>query len=94
MLFGPVAAALQGRAERYSGLSAQADGAVFPVFTISAALGGMIYGAFLFESDRRLWQIVLARAVIMVFVNIALNTFFPHDAFTARLRRRCSRFAR
>ena len=36
----------------------------------------MIYGAFLFESDRRLWQIVLARAVIMVFVNIALNTFF------------------
>ena len=29
MLFGPVAAALQG-AERYSGLSAQADGAVFP----------------------------------------------------------------
>ena len=62
MLFGPVAAALQG--------------AYFPGFTISAALGGVIYGAFLFESDRRLWQIVLARAVIMVFVNIALNTFF------------------
>ena len=30
MLFGPVAAAASGRAERYSGLSAQADGAGFP----------------------------------------------------------------
>ena len=54
----------------------------------------MIYGAFLLKATAGSWQIVLARAVIMVFVNIALNTFFPHDAFTARLRRRCSRFAR
>ena len=36
----------------------------------------VIYGMFLFESDRKLWQIVLARAAIMVFVNIMLNTVF------------------
>ena len=30
----------------------------------------------LYESDRKLWQIVLARAVIMVLVNIMLNTLF------------------
>ena len=43
---------------------------------IAPALGGIIYGCLLYESDRRLWQIILARAVIMVFVNIMLNTFF------------------
>ena len=76
MLFGPVAAALQGALSDILGFLLKPTGPYFPGFTISAALGGVIYGAFLFESDRRLWQIVLARAVIMVFVNIALNTFF------------------
>ena len=68
--------ALQGALSDILGFLLKPTGPYFPGFTISAALGGMIYGAFLFESDRRLWQIVLARAVIMVFVNIALNTFF------------------
>ena len=76
MLFGPVAAALQGALSDILGFLLKPTGPYFPGFTISAALGGVIYGAFLFESDRKLWQIVLARAVIMVFVNIALNTFF------------------
>mgnify|MGYP002564341901 CR=1 FL=1 len=76
MLFGPVAAALQGALSDILGFLLKPTGPYFPGFTISAALGGVIYGAFLFESDRRLWQIVLARAAIMVFVNIALNTFF------------------
>ena len=76
MLFGPVAAAIQGAMSDILGFLLKPTGPYFPGFTISAALGGVIYGLFFFESDRRLWQIVLARAVIMVFVNIALNTFF------------------
>ena len=66
MLFGPVAAALQGALSDILGFLLKPTGPYFPGFTISAALGGVIYGAFLFESDRRLWQIV----------HIALNTFF------------------
>ncbi|MFR2149835.1 MAG: folate family ECF transporter S component [Christensenellales bacterium] len=76
MLFGPVAAALQGAMSDILGFLLKPTGPYFPGFTISAALGGVIYGLFLFESDRKLWQIVLARAVIMVLVNIMLNTLF------------------
>ena len=76
MLFGPVAAALQGAMSDILGFLLKPTGPYFPGFTISAALGGVIYGLFFFESDRKLWQIVLARAVIMVLVNIMLNTLF------------------
>ena len=69
MLFGPVAAAIQGAMSDILGFLLKPTGPYFPGFTISAALGGVIYGLFLFESDRKLWQIVLARAVIMVLVN-------------------------
>ena len=77
MLFGPVAAALQGAMSDILGFLLKPTGPYFPGFTISAALGGVIYGLFLsFESDRELRQIALARAVIMVLVNIMLNTLF------------------
>lgn len=76
MLFGPVAAAIQGAMSDILGFLLKPTGPYFPGFTVSAALGGVIYGLFLFESDRKLWQIILARAVIMVFVNIMLNTVF------------------
>ena len=76
MLFGPVAAAIQGAMSDILAFLLKPTGPYFPGFTISAALGGVIYGLFLFESDRKLWQIVLARAVIMVLVNIMLNTLF------------------
>ena len=71
MLFGPVAAALQGAMSDILGFLLKPTGPYFPGFTISAALGGVIYGLFFFESDRK-----LARAVIMVLVNIMLNTLF------------------
>lgn len=80
MLFGPVAAALQGAMSDILGFLLKPTGPYFPGFTISAALGGVIYGLFLFESDRKLWQIVLARAVIMVLVNIMLNTLLSYHA--------------
>ena len=76
MLFGPVAAGLQGAMSDILGFLIKPSGPYFPGFTLSAALGGIIYGCLLYESDRKLWQIILARALIMVFVNILLNTFF------------------
>ena len=76
MLFGPVAAALQGALSDILGFLLKPTGPYFPGFTISAALSGVFYGCLLYESDRRLWQIILARALVMVIINITLNTFF------------------
>ncbi|MBQ2991743.1 MAG: folate family ECF transporter S component [Clostridia bacterium] len=76
ILFGPVAAALQGALSDVLGFLLKPTGPYFPGFTLTALLGGLIYGLFLYRTKHALWQIVLARLVIIVFVNICLNTVF------------------
>lgn len=75
MLFGPVAAALQGAMSDILGFLLKPTGPYFPGFTISAALGGVIYGLFLFESDRKLWRLC-SPVQYHGIVNIMLNTLF------------------
>lgn len=93
MLFGPVAAAIQGAMSDILGFLLKPTGPYFPGFTISAALGGVIYGLFLFESDRKLWQIVLAVQSSWYWsTSCSTPSFLPCS--TARLRPRCFRCAR
>ena len=76
MLFGPVAAGLQGALSDILGFLLKPTGPYFPGFTLSALLGGVIYGMVFYRTQCRLWQIVLARLLIIVLVNICLNTVF------------------
>ena len=76
MLFGPVVAGLQGALSDVLGFMIKPTGPYFPGFTLTAALGGVIYGVIFFRSEHRLSHIVLARLLICVFVNILLNTLF------------------
>ena len=76
MLFGPVAAGIQGALSDFLGYLLRPSGPYFPGFTLTALLGGVIYGMLLYKTKRTFWQIVLARLLIVVFVNICLNTVF------------------
>lgn len=76
MLYGPVVAGIQGGLSDLLGFLIKPSGPYFPGFTLSAILGGVIYGMMLYKTQRRLWQIVTARLIIVVFVNILLNTVF------------------
>ena len=76
MLFGPVTAALQGALSDILGFLLKPTGPYFPGFTLSALLGGVIYGMMFYKTECRLWQIVLARLLIIVLINICLNTVF------------------
>lgn len=76
MLFGPAAAGIQGALSDFLGYLLKPTGPYFPGFTLTALLGGVIYGLLLYRTDRKLWQIILARLIIVVFVNIGLNTVF------------------
>ena len=59
----------------FSGLPNQ-EGAFFPGFTISAVLGGMIYGAFLYKKKVTVPRVFAAQLLVKVFVNILLNTLW------------------
>lgn len=76
MLFGPVVAGIQGALSDVLGFLIKPTGPYFPGFTLSAMLGGVVYGTMLYKTERRLWQVIAARLIIAVFINIGLNTVF------------------
>lgn len=76
MLFGPVAAGLQGALSDVLGFLLKPTGPYFPGFTLSAALLGVIYGMLLYKTKRSAWQIIAARVIVCVAINIGLNTLF------------------
>ena len=76
ILFGPVAAGVQGALSDILGFLLKPTGPYFPGFTLSAALLGVIYGLLLYKTRRAPWQIIAARVIVCLFVNILLNTVF------------------
>ncbi|MBR5287753.1 MAG: folate family ECF transporter S component [Clostridia bacterium] len=76
MLFGPVAAGIQGALSDFLGYLLKPTGPYFPGFTLTAMLLGIIYGMLLYRTKRSLWQIILARVIVALFLNICLNTVF------------------
>lgn len=76
ILFGPVAAGLQGGLSDLLGFMLKPSGPYFPGFTLTAALLGVIYGIMLYKTERKIWQIILARVLVCILLNITLNTVF------------------
>ena len=76
ILFGPVVAGIQGALSDMLGFMLKPTGPYFPGFTLTAALLGVIYGMLLYKTKRTTWQIIAARVIVCLFVNIALNTVF------------------
>lgn len=76
ILFGPVVAGVQGALSDVLGFMLKPTGPYFPGFTLSAALLGVIYGLLLYKTRRAAWQIIAARVIVCIIVNISLNTVF------------------
>ena len=76
MLYGPVVAGTAGAIGDILTYLIRPDGAYFPGFTITALLGGMIYGFFLYRRPLTLPRTILANASISILLNSLLNTFW------------------
>ena len=75
-LFGPVTGAIFGGMLDIIKYLIKPTGPFFPGFTISAALGGLIYGLFLYRKKLSVWRVIGAQFFVKVFVNIGLNTLW------------------
>lgn len=76
MLFGPsVGGIVAGMADILKYL-AKPTGAFFPGFTISAFLGGIIYGIILYKKPFSVKRIILAKVIVAIFINSILNTYW------------------
>ncbi len=76
MVFGPLGGGLlAGLSDILRALLLPQHGAINPLFTLTAALRGALYGVFL--RKKRSWlRIFLVSFLIFVFINIGLNSAF------------------
>lgn len=76
-LFGPLTAGIMAAAADILGsVLFPSSGAYFPGFTLSAFVGGVIYGLFIYNKKINMLNIFLAVVLINVFVNMGLNTIW------------------
>lgn len=74
--FGPAVGAIFGAALDVLKWFVKPTGAFFPGFTISAALGGIIYGFAFYKKKITVVRVFVAHLIVTIFVNIILNTLW------------------
>lgn len=76
IMFGPIVGGITGAVADILGMIIFPTGAYFPGFTISAFLSGAIYGLILFKKQVSAFRITIAVALIVIFVDSILNTYW------------------
>lgn len=76
MLFGPSVACLTAAIADIVSYILKPVGAFFPGLTISAMLAGCIYGVLLYRKPLSFKRVLAANALVAVFVNLLLNTYW------------------
>ena len=78
MLFGPVVGMMAGVCTDVLGYFAGnlSMGAYFPGYTLTAVVGGLIWGLWLYPRKITVWRAIGAKTCINLFCNICLNTLW------------------
>lgn len=75
-LFGPVSGALFAGVLDVVKYFIKPDGPFFFGFTFNAMAGAFIYGCFYYRHKITFWRVLLAKLIVVVFINILLNTLW------------------
>ncbi len=73
MMFGPVLAGLAGGVADIIKYIIKPTGPFFPGFTLNEILTGVIYGLFFYKRDIKLRDIIIARLLVTVGINLLLT---------------------
>lgn len=76
MLYGPWYAMFAATASEFIGATLFPTGAYFPGFTVTAALGAMVYGLCLHQNPTNWKRITIAVLVISLGLQLGLNTLW------------------
>ncbi len=75
-LFGPWIGAIFGGTMDIVKWFISGDGNFFPGFTITAMLGAVIYGLFLYNKPLRITNVILSQLLVKIVCNLVLNTLW------------------
>lgn len=84
-LLGPIPAMAVGGASDLLGCIIRPTGPYFPGFTINAMITGLIYGVFFYSKRPRLWEVIVARLIVMVAVDLILTPLWLHILYSTPL---------
>lgn len=76
IMFGPIWGGITAMLADIIGMLIFPQGAYFPGFTLSAFLGGLIYGLLLYKKPKTILRISIAVFIISLFVDLGLNTLW------------------
>lgn len=76
LMFGPVTGAVFGGATDIIKYFIKPTGAFFPGFTLSAIVGGFIYGIFLYKKPVSALRCAIAKLTVVVIVNVVMNSIW------------------
>lgn len=89
MLYGPTCAGIAAGLVDIMQFVIKPSGEFFPGFTLTAVLGGILYGLFLYKNQCSLPRIIAVKSIINVFLHLLLNsywlTFLYGYAFWAKI---------
>lgn len=89
MLYGPFCAGLAAGLVDILQIFLKPTGEFFPGFTLTAILGGILYGLFLYKNQYSLPRLIAVKSIINVFLHLFLNsywlTFLYGYAFWAKI---------
>ncbi len=76
--YGPVWGFICGAVGDILGMLIYPSGAYFPGFTLTAALTGVVFGVLLYNNKTSLVRIIMASAIVCIFLNLILDTLWLH----------------
>ncbi len=85
MYLGALPAAAIGAVADILGCLIMPTGPYFPGFTLSAAITGLIYGAFFKGQKPKLWKVITARLILMVAIDLILTPLWLHLLYSTPL---------
>ena len=92
MLYGPVCAGISAGIVDILQFFLKPSGEFFPGYTLTAILGGVLYGIFLYNNKYSLPRIIAVKSIINIVLHLILNsywlTFLYGYAFWAKLPER------
>ena len=76
MFYGPVAAGIGNGLANLIKFFLKPTGPFFLGYTVTAILGGIIYGLFFYKGKCNIWRTISAKTCINIFLNVCLNTYW------------------
>lgn len=77
-LLGPITAGLSGGVADVLGYIIKPTGTYFPGFTLTAVLGGLVYGFFFYKREITLSRIIVSNVIVSIGINLLMNSYWIH----------------